>query len=400
MTLDNVEPLDAVSSLRWQDITGHYMAGEMKETIGSKLVNAVEVSVSLTFQDPPFVSRRALLGEKMSTLRRLQTLEELTFDADISIEANVDASDVSRYIEEIFNTDEYRAALWESGDSSFANVDNISVTSAASVTRVKDPADNDKPRTTLIVSSVAAGIATIGLVAFFLVRRRTNEMPQVTPDVKGDDSSTIVSNIYIEDVSKASSSKSSFPKWLSDRLGPIKESSSDSMEGTKERTLESPFPAPSDIDEESLFVRSRTGRRTYALGDADEESIGEMTLGSITSDYSYPAANWSLAPASVVADEYTVSSNWTKDDDISVTEFEVSAPAGALGVVLETPNGGVPTIDHINSNGPLAGRARVGDRLVAVDGMCVTSYTAAGVSRLIASKKDNAVRKFVFARPK
>jgi hypothetical protein len=43
-----VEPLDKVSSLRWEDITGRYMAVEMKKAIGSNLVGSVEVSVSLT----------------------------------------------------------------------------------------------------------------------------------------------------------------------------------------------------------------------------------------------------------------------------------------------------------------------------------------------------------------
>jgi hypothetical protein len=213
------------------------------------------------------------------------------------------------------------------------------------------------------------------------------------------DSSSTINDIYIEDASKASSSKSSFPKWLSHRLGSTKESSFDSTEETKGSTSEIPLTAPSGVDEESLFASNLTDGPTYALDEADEESIGETTLNSIISGYSYPAANWSLPPASI-ADDFTMSSYWTKDDDIAVTEFEVRAPAGALGVVLETPNGGVPRIHHIYSNSLLAGRVRLGDRLVAVDGRNVTSMNAAAVSRLIASKKDNAVRELIFARPK
>jgi hypothetical protein len=398
MTLNNVEPLGEVSSLRWQDITGRYMAVEMKETIGSKLVEAVEVSVSLTSQNPPFVFRRALLAKKMSAWRRLQSAEELTFDADISIQSNLDAGTVSRHIDEIFKNEEYLAALRDSGDLSFATVDSISVTPVTSLTRVEDPADNDKPEMALIVGSVAAGITAVGLVCFCLVKRRTNKMPKVTPHGKGDDSSTI-NDIYIEDSSKASSSKSSSPKWLSHRLGPTKESSFDSTEGTKGSTSEIPFTAPSDVDEESLFVSSLTDGPTYALDEADEESIGETTLSSIASGYSYPAANWSLPPASI-ADDITVSSYWTKDDDISVTEIEVRVPAGAMGLVLETPDSGAPRVHHIYSSGPLAGRVRQGDRLVAVDGRNVASMNAAVVSRLIASKKDKAVRELIFLRPK
>jgi hypothetical protein len=316
MTLDNVEPLCEASSLRWQDITGHYMAVEMKETIGSKLVEALEVSVSFTSQHPTFVSRRALLGKKMSILRRLQAVE-LTFDAVISIESDVNASAVSSYIEEIFNNkDVYLAALRESGDNSLENAENVSVTPAPSVVRVEDPADNVKPATALVVGSVAAGIAATGLVAFFLARRRTNRLSQVTPHGRGNDSSTVDSGIYIDDASKASSSKRSFPRWLSHRLFTIKESTSDSDEGNKGSTSKIPFPAPSDIDEESLFVNNLTDIPIHAHGESDEDSVGRSSFSSITSGYSYPSANWSL-PSASFADDLTVSSYGTKDDDIS-----------------------------------------------------------------------------------
>jgi hypothetical protein len=252
--------------------------------------------------------------------------------------------------------------------------------------------------TTYIVGSVAVVIAAMGLVAFFLVKRQTNKMPQMTPHDMGD-SSSMINDIYIEDASKAGSSKSSFPKWLSHRLGSTKMSSFDSTEETKGSTSEIPFTAPSGVDEESLFVSSLTDGPTYALDEADEESIGETTLSSIISGYSYPGADWSLPPASI-ADDFTVSSYWTKDDDIAVTEFEVRASAGALGVVLETPDSGAPRVHHIDRSGPLADRVRQGDRLVAVDGRNVTSMNVAAVSRLIASKKDNAVRELIFVRPK
>lgn len=68
--------------------------------------------------------------------------------------------------------------------------------------------------------------------------------------------------------------------------------------------------------------------------------------------------------------------------------------------MLETPDGGAPKVQLVKSHGPLAGRVRVGDRLPSVDGTSVTSYTAAAVSRLIASKENNIVRELIFARMK
>jgi hypothetical protein len=70
------------------------------------------------------------------------------------------------------------------------------------------------------------------------------------------------------------------------------------------------------------------------------------------------------------------------DDDIWITGIEVRTPAGPLGItiVLETPDGGVPKVQLVKSHGPLAGRAQVGDRLVAVDGTGVTSYSGGCVT--------------------
>jgi hypothetical protein len=394
MTLGNVEPLGGASVLRWQDITGSYLAVDMKDTIGHKLVKDVEVSVTLTYQDPPFVSKRDLVGTKMSSFRRLQTVEELIFDADMSIQSDVDARAVSHIVEESFNKDEYLLALMASGDSMFANVENVSVTPATSVIRVEveDPTKTDKSGTLLIVSSVTAGIAAMSLVALFLVGRRTSRKLRMSPSVAK-------SGISFEDMSKASSSKSYYPWWLSHRVGSVQESTSDSIQGTNGSISKSTFSAPSDVDEEIVLEERLSYIPTNTLGDADEESVGGASFSSITSDDSYSTSNWSLPPVSVADEEFALGSYRT-NDEISDRGIKVRVPAGALGVVLETPNDGIPSVHHIKSNSPLAGQVRVGDRLVAVDGSNVSSMNAVAVSRLIASKKDNTVRELTFARPK
>ena len=157
----------------------------------------------------------------------------------------------------------------------------------------------------------------------------------------------------------------------------------------------------SEIDDERLFrdVPINNSRQ------ADEESMGEITYGS------YPGTIWSLAAASVAdgqtlfsrdsyrtkADEISESTH-TKDGELSVVEFEINAPAGMLGLVLESPVGGVPIVQEIKGHSPLAGQVQVGDLLVAVDGKDVTSWNAPAVTRLIASKKHNPGRDLIFAR--
>jgi hypothetical protein len=221
----------------------------------------------------------------------------------------------------------------------------------------------DEPKTGLIVGLVAAGIAAMGLVAFFL-KRRTNRKPQVSPHL-GTENDAVISAIAIEDGAKA----------------PVK------VPGK-------PPPTAKEI----LFedVDSLSDVPINDLSDADEESVCDASFSSITSGYSYPAAEWSLPPA-LVADSQRKITN----DEVSINEFEIRAPAGMLGIVLDTPkSGGVLNVKEIKSNSPLAGRVRVGDLLVAVDGTRVTSWSAGIVVRLIASKKHNPVRELIFARPK
>ena len=82
----------------------------------------------------------------------------------------MDANSINYYLMETFNKDEYHATLKGSGDHAFTNVGNVTVTPPTSMTRVEDP-NNGKPSTGIIVGSVAASIAALGLIAFFLARQ-------------------------------------------------------------------------------------------------------------------------------------------------------------------------------------------------------------------------------------
>ncbi|KAL7581628.1 hypothetical protein ACA910_022180 [Epithemia clementina (nom. ined.)] len=68
--------------------------------------------------------------------------------------------------------------------------------------------------------------------------------------------------------------------------------------------------------------------------------------------------------------------------------FEVVVPPGKLGMVIDTPNGGVPAVRAIKPESVLASKVKVGDRLIAVDGDDVTAMTTVQVSKLISLKSD------------
>ena len=78
--------------------------------------------------------------------------------------------------------------------------------------------------------------------------------------------------------------------------------------------------------------------------------------------------------------------------------LEVFAPAGKLGVVIDTPNNGVPMVHNIKESCPIKDQLQVGDRLIAVDDEDVRNMTAVMVSKLISLKSSNETRKFTVGR--
>ena len=79
--------------------------------------------------------------------------------------------------------------------------------------------------------------------------------------------------------------------------------------------------------------------------------------------------------------------------------FEVSVPPGKLGIIIDlSPESGEPVVRAMRPDSALASKVRVGDRLLSLDGQGCTEMTAEQVSKLIAVKSDQEVRKIMFVR--
>jgi hypothetical protein len=149
----------------------------------------------------------------------------------------------------------------------------------------------------------------------------------------------------------------------------------------------------------------------------------QSTIGSVSLEYDFKKAfmdaqsvtDSQLADASVEGAPF-VSAVATLDDpsltsDIITTvddiygspfggedQFDVVAPAGLLGLILESSaEDGRPTVNVIKPTSVLAHVVHIGDRVVSVDGQNVSTMRASDVSRLIASKKDKP-RVIAFSR--
>jgi hypothetical protein len=86
-----------------------------------------------------------------------------------------------------------------------------------------------------------------------------------------------------------------------------------------------------------------------------------------------------------------------RDSDV---RFVFYAPAGKLGVVVDTPDEGAPMVHIVKENSVLIGQVKVGDRLIGVDEIDVQSFTPIKVSKLMSQRSTNSVRKLTFTRGK
>lgn len=87
-----------------------------------------------------------------------------------------------------------------------------------------------------------------------------------------------------------------------------------------------------------------------------------------------------------------------RDSGVHEQVLVIVAPAGKLGVVIDTPDDGAPVVHAVKDTSVIADQIQVGDKLVAVDDEDVRSMTAIRVSKLISKKSNNPSRKLTIIR--
>ncbi|KAL3815760.1 hypothetical protein ACHAXA_008810 [Cyclostephanos tholiformis] len=165
-----------------------------------------------------------------------------------------------------------------------------------------------------------------------------------------------------------------------------------------------------------------------AMGSSIPQSHENQTVGSMDYDYAAAYGGMGIGEASEAggtmgsrtrqtaadADDMAIVSGVTQsgvsvfsedptfdqvyESDLHEEILEVYAPAGKLGVVIDTPNDGAPVVHAVKDSSPLADKIKVGDKLVAVDDEDTRTMTAIRVSKLLSRKKDNETRKLTVIR--
>lgn len=124
-----------------------------------------------------------------------------------------------------------------------------------------------------------------------------------------------------------------------------------------------------------------------SLGDLDRvSSTGSRSASTFDLLGKSSASQSSAKLGGLFSDEASYDQRF--GDDKLLVKFEVEVPPGKLGMVIDTPNGGVPVVHALKAESALSAKVKVGDRLVAVDGDDVTCMSAVQVSKLISLKSD------------
>jgi C-terminal processing protease CtpA/Prc len=116
-------------------------------------------------------------------------------------------------------------------------------------------------------------------------------------------------------------------------------------------------------------------------------------MGDTTRQTSDQAASAAALTALGAESQFRSAEGGTKEDVL-----EVIAPAGKLGVVIDTPDDGAPVVHAVKDSSVIADQIQVGDKLVAVDDEDVRAMTAIKVSKLISKKSANPERKLTIIR--
>jgi hypothetical protein len=414
ITLTGVLPLNVEETAYFSERTQAYIEFYYNELETSPAeIFDVEVSIENIRMNPPFVdaaSGRMLrigngdgdgdgdgnvnssncVSESTLTSRNLQTDQELriTYDQTMSYRYSgpQDEDSLAKYtnqllIQEPFNTitrrDDYISFL--------RNVENLIPAAGAfnNLSKVSPPelfVESEKISLVAIIAIAAGGTAfLIGVIVVVCWRKKKGkqnsdlDMRDYDPRQRGDnrilpvsDQSTLVEpnhNGYF---------------------------STDSVQGGR-----GPGSMATDDPDYNHNLH-------YGYGDQTVVSNTDGTMGDATMQSSRFSTGGSLLGAGAggqsLFDEQSFEAYRNRGSGRREEVIEIFAPAGKLGVVIDTPDSGAPVLHRIKDTCPIADKLRIGDKLIAVDDEDVRSMTAVKVSKLISQKSANPTRKFTIMR--
>merc|ERR1712003_498689 len=131
------------------------------------------------------------------------------------------------------------------------------------------------------------------------------------------------------------------------------------------------------------YEYSRNYRASAGMAGRERADTLQGSLGSSLKDSAGDLSSFNKMEGSIFSDDASFERQFTEIEE----RFEVVAPRG-----------GMPVVHAIKDTSILADRVMVGDRLISVDDIDTTGFTAMQVSRLISQKGHQETRTLMFSR--
>jgi hypothetical protein len=312
-----------------------------------------------------------------SDRRHLQSVAPLQVALSILIEyqdsPQNDPFDAALLVEEAFNSNEERnsyIARLKEKNSEFAALESVSLLVDGEKPEEEAVEPTESKNLGIIIGGIVGGVVGLAIAAFIFSRR--SQQYQDPPSKQ----------VYTETALTGSEAPNRIQtEIVVDRQDDVSTLGDPVFTGVMAMDVV-------DRDERTASVADDYDyAKEYLMGQARERLLSVDSGPSGKTTATFPR---------VFADDASFEQQYEDDQPPEDKKFEVHVPPGKLGMVIDTPNGGVPIVHAIKPESVLADKVVVGDRLISVDGEDVTSMTAVQVSKLISVKSnEDRILKFV-----
>lgn len=249
---------------------------------------------------------------------------------------------------------------------------------------------------TMIIIAGGAGVAIFIMISVFFLQRRRNSSKNAdfsTPPPQGERLATFVEvEQQEEDISTLGDPVYPPGTMFAAAMGRDETNADNSIVSADYDYARTYGGAgPESVSTMGATKSVKGGGVSTAGNSSGENRSGRMS--SSTSNQSELGIT-RLESQSIFSDDASFERQYSEPEE----RIEIIAPTGKLGVVIDTPQGGVPMVHAIKDTSVLAGRVRVGDRLLSVDGDDTTHMTSIQVSKIISSRSQNPTRVLTFMR--
>lgn len=405
------EPLDDLAIADFQQQTNQFVQDFYNENLGAVDGSSPTTTQTQVFdvtctivvdQDAPLGVRRRQLRTD-SHKRNLQSILGITFQQTISYRTTNPDTTLDDVLEQPFLFTARRITyieqyLKKGSSGAFAKVTSVS---NLQLPVPEDPEDNDGIDMAIIIGAAAGG-GVLLLIILFVVYRKCCRTPshhkymdaeERRGGIQNNGDSNGVPPSQLQLSSYGGNDEMSTLAEPQTKLGVM--TSNESLAGYGDQSV-----ATVDYDYSKAYGGG---------GGASVVSSAGGTLGSGTRAGSGTRGESSLnMPAlmggtsqSIFSDDSSFEQHYANGKNrpqVKEEVIDVYAPAGKLGVVIDTPDEGPPCVFAIKESSVVADKLKVGDKLVCVDDEDVRSMTAIKVSKMISRKSANATRKLTIVR--